>query len=106
MNYNLHHDLEYSSTIVQCSKTGNDTSYPSPSYTDETCIVIRGRQEVMFYDENISILSHRELNPDDGVYGVHVPVNIWHTLNLESGTVIFEVKDGAYFPIKLENTLI
>lgn len=36
------------------------------------------------------------LDPLKGVYGIHVPKGQWHTLEvLESGTVLFEVKDGA-----------
>ena len=39
-----------------------------------------------------------------GVYGIHVPKGQWHTLEvLESGTVLFEVKDGPYAPLAPED---
>ena len=39
------------------------------------------------------------LNPSDGVYGVDIPQNVWHNVEcLESGSVIFEVKEGPFVP--------
>ena len=46
------------------------------------------------------------VNPLEGVYGVHIPAGQWHTLEvLESGTVIFEVKDGPFAPLGKEDVL-
>ena len=40
------------------------------------------------------------LDPLGDNYGVHIPANQWHTLEvLDSGSVIFEVKDGPYMPL-------
>jgi len=40
------------------------------------------------------------------VYGVHIPSGQWHTLEvMETGTVIFEVKDGPYAPLGEEDIL-
>jgi len=46
------------------------------------------------------------LNARAGKYGVDIPVGRFHNLEvLESGTVIFEVKEGPYKPLEPENIL-
>ena len=46
------------------------------------------------------------LDPLAGSFGVHIPANQWHTLEvLDSGSVLFEVKDGPYTPLG-ENDLL
>jgi cupin fold WbuC family metalloprotein len=40
------------------------------------------------------------------VYALNIPAGQWHTLRaLESGTVILEMKDGAYEPIGAEDVM-
>ena len=40
------------------------------------------------------------------VYALNIPAGQWHTLKaLESGTVILEMKDGAYEPIGAEDVM-
>ena len=40
------------------------------------------------------------------VYALNIPAWQWHTLRaLESGTVILEMKDGAYEPIGAEDVM-
>ena len=46
------------------------------------------------------------INPLEAVYGIHIPAGQWHTLEvLESGTMIFEVKDGPYTPLEEEDLM-
>ena len=54
------------------------------------------------YKEHFGI----ELDPNGPCFAVNVPMGQWHTLrSLESGTIIMEVKDGAYEPMKPEDVL-
>ena len=47
-----------------------------------------------------------ELAPGSSVVGLNIPIGQWHTVRvLESGTVIMEVKDGAYEPIGPEDMM-
>ena len=47
-----------------------------------------------------------ELRPNGPVVAVNIPIGQWHTVRvLESGTVIMEVKDGAYEPIGPEDMM-
>ena len=70
--------------------------------TSETVVCLRGRLVEEFYDELERICTERiELSPNGPVVALNIPAGQWHTVRaLESGTVIMEVKDGAYEPIQ------
>lgn len=47
-----------------------------------------------------------ELSPGGPVVALNIPLGQWHTVRaLESGSVIIEVKDGAYEPTGPEDVL-
>ena len=47
-----------------------------------------------------------ELSPNGPVVALNIPAGQWHTVRtLESGSVILEMKDGAYEPIGPEDIL-
>ena len=75
--------------------------------TSETVVCLRGRLVEEFYDELERICTERiELSPDGPVAALNIPVRQWHTARaLESGTVILEMKDGAYETIGEEDIL-
>lgn len=59
---------------------------------------VRGRVVEEFYDELERICTESiELSPGGPNVAMNVPAGQWHTVRaLESGSVIMEVKDGAY----------
>ena len=72
----------------------------------ETVIVLRGAIRQRFYDDNGNITGGWILAPQSEKMGISVPVGQWHnTEALETGTLIFECKDGAYTPITKEDIL-
>ena len=60
-----------------------------------------------YYDELERICTDRiELSPNGPVVALNIPAGQWHTLRaLESGSVILEMKNGAYEPIGPEDIL-
>lgn len=65
----------------------------------EMYIVLRGSLEVCFYDDSKQTIDRSIIAPQNGIFGVQIPENTWHSLTVnESGTVIFEVKEGPYIP--------
>lgn len=68
--------------------------------TSETVVVLRGRLIEEFYDDLECRCSDAiELSADGPVRALNIPAGQWHTVRvLESGTVIMEVKDGAFEP--------
>lgn len=66
---------------------------------DEVQILLQGSMKVTIHEDEGNILEEYVLDIKKGQYGIQVPANTWHTLEvLESGTVIFEVKEGPYIP--------
>ena len=62
---------------------------------------VRGRLVEEYYDEMERICTESiELSPNGPVVALNIPDGQWHTVRaLESGTVILEMKNGAYEPI-------
>jgi len=67
--------------------------------SSETCICIRGHFEEYFYDENGNLTDTIDMVP--GGLVLNIEKGQWHSLKcLESGTVLFEAKDGPYHPLE------
>ena len=68
--------------------------------SSETVVCLRGRLVEEFYDDLERMCTEAiELSPNGPVVALNIPLGQWHTVRaLESGTVIMEVKDGAYEP--------
>ena len=84
--------------------------------TSETVVVLRGRVVEEYYDDAGVLVESFVLgdchvadaprNDVPMVYALNIPAGQWHALRaLESGTVILEMKDGAYEPIGAEDIL-
>lgn len=69
--------------------------------SSETVVCLRGRLVEEFYDELERICTEAiELSPNGPTVALNIPAGQWHTVRvLESGTVILEMKDGAYEPL-------
>ena len=70
--------------------------------TSETVVCLRGRLVEEFYDELERTCTEAiELSPNGSVVALNIPAGQWHTVRaLESGTVIIEMKNGAYEPLQ------
>ena len=84
--------------------------------TSETMVVLRGSLVEEYYDDAGVLAESFVLgdchvadaprNDVPMVYALNIPAGQWHTLRaLESGTVILEMKDGAYEPISPEDIM-
>ena len=107
MNYNLHDSMESKAQrLLNALEPGTLLPIHRHRHTAETYIVLRGAIRVLFYDDDRMLTDEFMVNPLKGNYGTHIPAGQWHTLEvLESGTVIFEVKDGPYTPLGPEDIL-
>ncbi len=74
--------------------------------SSETVICIRGRLRELFYDDDGKVTDTFVLAPDSDCVGLNIPIGQWHTVDvLETGTVIIEIKDGAYEAITAKDVL-
>lgn len=74
--------------------------------SSETVVVIRGKIRWIFYDENGNETERVLLDANGENRMPVVEKDRWHSLEcLESGSVLFESKDGAYEPIGEEDVM-
>lgn len=66
----------------------------------EVFIILQGSLLVVEFDESGNITDHSILNAQNKNYAVEIAPRIWHTIiSLESGTAVYEIKDGPYIPV-------
>ena len=70
---------------------------------DESFVILRGKVRVTTHNDDGSIIEDVVLSQESGNYGVDIPKNVWHKLeSLESGSVIFEFKEGPFVEHEVE----
>ena len=90
-----------SQRMLNALQPGTQVPIHRHTVTNETVILLRGHVTELFYNEKGIECGRYDLNPMKGVYGVQVPVGVWHTLVVHEPSVIIEMKDGAYVPITI-----
>ena len=106
MNLDLRNsDADSSQRMLNAIEPGSVVPVHRHQKTSETVVVLRGRVVEEYYDD-AGVLVESFVLGDCHVADVpvacalNIPAGQWHTLRaLESGTVILEMKDGAYEPI-------
>lgn len=102
MNYDLRTSpSDTSQRMLNAIEPGSVVPIHRHQKSSETFVVLRGRVIEEFYDELERICTATyEVSADGPIYALNIPAGTWHTLrSLESGTVILEMKDGAFEPI-------
>ena len=107
MNYNLHDNLDAKAQkLLNALEPGTILPIHRHPNTNETYLLLRGKLNVILYNEKKEVLETMHLDTANGNYGLDIPAGQWHSVEvLESGTVILEVKDGPYIPFQPEDIL-
>ena len=101
MNMDLRNNSEdQSQRMLNAIEPGSVVPIHRHQKSSETVVCLRGRLVEEFYDELERICTEAiELAPNGQTVALNIPAGQWHTVRaLESGTVIIEMKDGAYEP--------
>ena len=115
MNLDLRNsDADSSQRMLNAIEPGSVVPIHRHRTTSEVVVMLRGRAVQYLYDEqgretDAVLLAAGALDGDGvpgAVPGMTISKGQWHKLvALESGTVIFEAKDGPYEPIGEEDIL-
>jgi len=108
MNYDLRNgESDQSQRMLNAIEPGSPLPIHRHRHTSETVVCLRGRLVWEYYDELERICTERiELSPNGQVVALNIPAGQWHTVRaLESGSVILEMKEGAYEPTGPEDFL-
>ncbi len=102
-NYDLRNSAEdKSQRMLNAIEPGSQIPIHRHQKTSETIVVLRGHLRELFYDD----LDRRvdeviDLKAGSSVMALNIPAGQWHSVEvIESGTVILEMKDGAYMPLQ------
>ena len=107
MNYNFHQSLdEKCHRFLNAVELGTEVPIHKHPTKDETFVILRGKVRVTTHNDDGSIIDDYVLCPEEGRYGVNIPKGVWHTIEaLETGSVIFECKEGPFVPHEVEGIL-
>ena len=100
MNYNFHESLDDKChRLLNALEPGTVVPVHRHPTKDESFVILRGKVRVSIYNDSGQVTESVVLSPADGKYGVDIAKNVWHGVEcLESGSVIFEVKEGPFVP--------
>ena len=107
MNLNFHESLDDKChRFLNAVEPEADIPIHRHPEKEESFVVLRGKIRITTYNDDGTIYEDLILSPTEGRYGVNVEKNVWHTVEaLESGSVIFECKEGPYVPHEVEGVL-
>ena len=105
MNYDLRNSADdKSQRMLNALEPGTVMPIHRHRSTSETVVCIRGHFEEYYYDEKGNLTDTIDMLP--GGIVLNIEAGQWHSLkSLESGTVLLEIKDGAYEPLREEDIL-
>lgn len=107
LNFNFHEDL--ADPINRMLNAIEPGTYLQPHKHEnpdkrEVFIVLRGSLIVVIFDNSGNPVDFVLLDPLNGNHAIEVPPGVWHSvISLETGTVVFEIKDGPYQQISDKN---
>lgn len=121
VNYDLRTTAEDGSQrMLNALRPGTKVAIHRHLETTETTVCLQGKMDVVFFDVRpnddcggpmfgtcgTAVAEGMEINmfevyrvrlcPEEGKYGVQIPVGAWHSVEVYEPSVIFEAKDGAY----------
>ncbi len=104
MNLDLRNSPEdQSQRMLNAIEPGTVMPIHRHTASSETVVCIRGHFEEYFYNEDGILTDTVDMTPGSII---NIPLGQWHSLkSLETGTVLFECKDGAYAPLGPEDVM-
>jgi Mannose-6-phosphate isomerase len=106
-NYNFHETLD--AVVQRMLNAMEPGTYVQPHKHEdpdkiEAFIILKGRALVAEFDDAGEVTTHCILSTADGVLGTEIQPRTWHCIvPLESGTVVYEAKEGPYSPLNDKN---
>ena len=107
MNYNFHQSLDDKChRMLNALEPGTIVPIHRHPDKDESFVVLRGKVRSTTYNDDGSLIDSVVLSQENGLYGVDIPKGVWHKLeSLESGSVVFECKEGPFVPHEVDGIL-
>ena len=92
---------DLSQRMLNALEPGTEMPIHRHHQSSETVVVLRGKIRWIFYDDNGNEAERVVLDADGDLRMLNVEKDRWHSLEcLESGSVLYESKDGPYHPLE------
>jgi cupin fold WbuC family metalloprotein len=101
MNYDLRNsEIDQSQRMLNAIEPDSVVPIHRHRNSTETVVCLRGHLVIEYYDELNRMCDEAiDITPNGQIVAVNIPIGQWHTIRaLESGSVILEMKNGAYEP--------
>lgn len=107
MNFNVHTFIEDKvHRMFNAMEPGTIVPIHRHQASDETMVMLRGSLRVNLYDSSGDIIESHIIKANSSVFGIDIKTGIYHDVEvLEEGTVMLEIKEGPYEPLKQEDIL-
>ena len=107
MNRDLRNSPEdRSQRMLNAIEPGSSLPIHRHTKSSETVVCLREHLRELFYNDEGVVTDVIDLEPISDCVALNIPSGQWHMVEvLESGTVILEMKDGAYEPLA-ENDIL
>ena len=108
MNYDLRNSSsDGSQRMLNAIEPGSLLPIHRHRRTSETVVILRGKMRWIFYDENGVETERVVLDADGDLRMLSVEKDRWHLVeSLESGSVLYESKDGPYHPLEEDEIMV
>ncbi|MDR1344910.1 MAG: WbuC family cupin fold metalloprotein [Tannerellaceae bacterium] len=71
---------------------------------DEAFLILRGKAAFFVFNDQGEVTGQCILDSSAGLYGAEIKAGVWHGLIvIETGTVLYEIKNGPYVPVAPDN---
>ena len=107
MNMDLRNSPEdKSQRMLNALEPGTPVPIHRHRKSSETVVCLRGHLREVYYNDAGKVTDVIDLAPNSDCVALNIPMGQWHTVEvMESGTVILEVKDGAYAPLEPDDIM-
>ena len=91
---------DQSQRMLNAIEPGTQVPIHRHSGSAETVVVVRGKLIERLYNDAGEVTDEILMEVDGDCPVLQIPAGHWHSIEvLESGTIIFEAKDGKYTPL-------
>jgi len=99
MNYDLRNSEEDSSQrMLNVFWPGTKIEPHRHKNTNETIIMIRGKIDLVLFDDAGVEIERIHMGSESGIYGVNITKGAWHTVEVFELAFVFTAKEGSWTP--------
>ena len=108
MNYDLRNSAaDGSQRMLNALEPGTVLPIHRHHASSETVVILRGKIRWVFFDDNGIETERVVLDADGDLRMLNVEKDRWHSVEcLESGSVLYESKDGPYHPLEEDEIMV